>query len=76
MNIGDKVKMYRRSENTNFWQELKDDRGNPYKGIIKNFSYNSGREPIFALVLIKEDENLYSEEFLAVNSNKFKLVRC
>ncbi len=76
LKIGQKVKIYKRSENTNAWLELKDDRGNPYKGIIKGFSHNGEGEPIFARVQFQENESLYSEELLAINSNRFKLGNC
>lgn len=75
LKIGDKIKLYRRSENTNAWLEVRDDKGAAIKGIIKNFSYSRGHYSIFALVSFKEDENVYSEELLAINSDKFKLIR-
>lgn len=75
MNINDKVKLFKRSENTNQWQELRDDYGNPYKGIVKELSYSGDKEPIFALVSFKENESLLSEELLSINSPCFKLVR-
>ena len=76
MNIGETVKFYKKSENSTNWNELRNDRGDIIKAVIKDFSYSGAREPIFARVLVKEDDNLYFEELVSINSARFKTVRC
>lgn len=74
MNIGTTVKLLRKSDNGN-WFILNNERGNPIKGVIKSLSFSRDNKPIFALVMVKEDEDLYSEELISVDSDRVKLVK-
>ena len=76
LSIGSKVKIVRRTENGNTWQEMRNDKGMVIKGTIQSFSCDRNNHPIFARVLTKEDENLYGEELIAINSSQLKLVKC
>lgn len=75
MKINDKVKFLKKSENSNQWQELRNDRGDTVIGIIKRLSYSRDKEPIFASVSIKQDENIFFEELVSIDSPRFKLAK-
>ncbi len=70
LQINDKVRLYKKSENTENFFEL------PIRGVIKGFAFpKNSCEPSFAHILFKEDKELYYTELLPINARNFKIVK-
>lgn len=68
--INDKVRLYKKSENTDNFFEL------PWKGVVIGFAYpKNSYQPSFAHILFKEGKELNYTEILPIDAKNFKIVK-